>query len=369
MNVRSVVLAIGIVAQARAQVPAGNPSVSLPRTEAAISAWDLAIVLRAEALIASPAQWNRSDKGDCRADAKTFSLRCALEHATDEAAGRVTGQSSKLVRLDCRMANANGRSEGSCGPLFDESTVFSIAHAKAIATGKWRADAAPTEVWAGRMVNAEGPVLQQARKMVDSIAPGKYRNARLVEFNNDSTVTFDNLQSFFHTLQRRVTQVTPADLTSMADDVEIEVYAGGAGVIRTYNGWYAVSGFAANDTTVRFQMDTSSQIAPNVLDREIVKRADAILSSDAVWNRADNRKCDAAATTWSIYCALEAATREVTGGFHHRRPALETVRVIVEERTKDRNYNHRLMDYNNDKSTRLSDVRTLFAEALAKMNR
>jgi hypothetical protein len=96
-------------------------------------------------------------------------------------------------------------------------------------------------------------------------------------------------------------------------------------------------------------------------------RADALLSSDSVWNRADNRKCDAAARTWSIYCALERATREVTGGFHHRRPALEVVRVIVEERTKDRNYDHRLMDYNNDASTHLADVRTLFAAALARI--
>jgi hypothetical protein len=92
-----------------------------------------------------------------------------------------------------------------------------------------------------------------------------------------------------------------------------------------------------------------------------------LLSSDAVWNRADDRKCDAAAKTWSIYCALEHATREVTGGFHHRRPALETVRLIVEERTKGRDYSHRLMDYNNDTSTHLNDVRSLFAEALAKM--
>jgi hypothetical protein len=43
------------------------------------------------------------------------------------------------------------------------------------------------------------------------------------------------------------------------------------------------------------------------------------------------------------------------------------VRVIVEDRTKDRDYSHRLMDYNNDASTRLADVRTLFAAALARM--
>ena len=73
-----------------------------------------------------------------------------------------------------------------------------------------------------------------------------------------------------------------------------------------------------------------------------------MITSDAVWNRADNRKCPAGASTISIYCAEEQATIEVTGGFHHRRPALELVRVIVDERSKDKSYDHRLMGYNND---------------------
>lgn len=57
----------------------------------------------------------------------------------------------------------------------------------------------------------------------------------------------------------------------------------------------------------------------------------------------------------------------MTGGFHHRRPAGELVREIVDERAKNRNYNHRMMDYNNDPTTKLADVRSLFAEALARI--
>jgi hypothetical protein len=257
--------------------------------------------------------------------------------------------------------------EGSCGLLFDEPTVFSIAHAKAITTGVWRSDATPREVWSGVMLNAVASVLQQARRLVDVIAPGKYRQARLVEFNDDSAVTFADLQAFFRSLEGRVRQVTAAELMASADTVEIELYANGTGVIRTYRGWYRVSGLSTSASGVRFQVDTGTQIAPNALDREILIRANALLSSDAVWNRSDNRKCDPAATRWSIYCALEHATREVTGGFHHRRPALEIVRLIVEDRTRDRNYDHRLMDYNNDASTHLEDVRTLFAEALRRV--
>ena len=73
------------------------------------------------------------------------------------------------------------------------------------------------------------------------------------------------------------------------------------------------------------------------------------------------------ASTWSIYCAVERAQREIAGAFHHRRPAGELVREIVEDRTKNRNYQHRMMDYNNDATTHLSDVKSLFAEAVARI--
>jgi hypothetical protein len=39
----------------------------------------------------------------------------------------------------------------------------------------------------------------------------------------------------------------------------------------------------------------------------------------------------------------------------------------VDERAKNRNYSHRMMDYNNDPTTTLADVRRLFAEALARI--
>ena len=240
---------------------------------------------------------------------------------------------------------------------------------KAVTTGVWRRDASPTEVWSGRMTNAENPAADQARMLVDSVAPGKYRRGRLVEFNNDPSVSFADLQALLRRVESSFARLSAVDLTRSSDDVEIEIYGAGKGVIRTYTGWYDVTGFSANGDDVRFHVDTAREIAPNALDREIIQRADAIVSSVAVWNRADNRKCPATATTWSIYCAMERATRELTGGFHHRRPALELVRVMVEELTKDRNYNHRLMDYNNDSTTHLADVHSLFAAALAKIGR
>jgi hypothetical protein len=348
---------------------------AIPTTELGIRDWGVAIVRRTAAILSSPEKWNRSDASPCTPQVSTFSLRCALSRAADDVAGRAPARvpgptlasTAAAPLVDCHFHPAAQRAEGNCGELFDESTVFSVERAKAVTTGVWQRDASPSQVWSGRMTNAENPAMDQVRMLIDSVAPGKYRRGRLVEFNDDPSVSFADLQALLRRAESSLARLSAADLTRSNDDVEIEIYGGGKGVIRTYNGWYDVTDFSATGDDVRFRVDTAREVAPNALDREIIQRADAMLSSEGVWNRADNRKCPATAATWSIYCAMERATREVTGGFHHRRPALELVRVIVEERTKDRNYNHRLMDYNNDSTTHLADVHSLFAAALAKI--
>jgi hypothetical protein len=148
--------------------------------------------------------------------------------------------------------------------------------------------------------------------------------------------------------------------------LELEVYSGGRGVLRTEYGWFPVTNFIAGPA-LAFTLEPSQEVAPNTLDLQIVKRAGKILSTEDAWNRADNRQCPANAKKWSIYCALEKAESDVTGGFHHRRPAAEVVREIVDRRTADRSYHHRLMEYNNDPTTHLQDVQSLFREAEAKI--
>lgn len=58
-----------------------------PPATATATADDLAILQRADAILASPDVWNRHDTRDCPADAQTWSLYCALERATIEIAG------------------------------------------------------------------------------------------------------------------------------------------------------------------------------------------------------------------------------------------------------------------------------------------
>ena len=211
----------------------------------------------------------------------------------------------------CSFHLSGPRWAGSCGRLLGEEPQMQLVRTTAIATGMWRKNVPVAEVWAGEMTVSGG---------------GR-------------------------------------------SPIELEIDNDGVGVLRTEYGWFPVSGLTVSASVLAFTIDAVREVRPSELDRQIVQRADAILSSPAVWNRLDNRRCPESARSWSIYCAAERATIEVTGGFHHRRPAMELVRRIIEERSAGRRYNHRLMDYNNDPSTRFEDVHTLFAEALARIDR
>src|SRR5437867_2251463 len=84
------------------------------------------------------------------------------------------------------------RWEGGCGRLFGQEPAMKLKPAKAIESGKWRADAEPSAVWAGTMTD-QG-----------------YDDAAL----------------------------------------ELELYTGRSGVLRTAYGWYPVIAFRAGRDTM-----------------------------------------------------------------------------------------------------------------------
>lgn len=96
-------------------------------------------------------------------------------------------------------------------------------------------------------------------------------------------------------------------------------------------------------------------------DVKIVERAKSILDSPSKWNRADNRKCPETATTFSLYCALDKATVEISGSFEHRGAAMQQARFVIDDDlAKGNHYEHRLMDYNNDPKTTFADTQEFF---------
>jgi hypothetical protein len=107
----------------------------------------------------------------------------------------------------------------------------------------------------------------------------------------------------------------------------------------------------------------NSDVAPPVSneDVKIVERAQMILNSPSKWNRADNRECPRDATTFSLYCALDRATVEVSGKFEHRGAAMQEARFVIDDvLAKGNHYDHRLMDYNNDPKTTFADTQEFF---------
>jgi hypothetical protein len=121
--------------------------------------------------------------------------------------------------------------------------------------------------------------------------------------------------------------------------------------------------FAVNAQTNATQSAVDdSKVRPPITkaDLQVVRRAREILDSPAKWNRVDNRLCPAEAKTFSLYCALQMATNEVSGKSEHRGAALQEARFVIDEIAVDRNYNHRLMDYNNDPTTTFADIQEVF---------
>jgi hypothetical protein len=119
----------------------------------------------------------------------------------------------------------------------------------------------------------------------------------------------------------------------------------------------AVAAFLILTGTLASQNDSNVRPPVTKGDLLIIQRADQILNSESVWDRHDTRECPDAAKTLSLYCALEKATKEVGKEFEHRGAVLQEARFVIDEIAPNRNYGHRLMDYNNDPTTRFSDIK------------
>jgi len=102
-----------------------------------------------------------------------------------------------------------------------------------------------------------------------------------------------------------------------------------------------------------------------VEDLRILEKADALLKDESAWNRNDDRQCDddKASGKWSLSCALDVACIEVLGQYDHTRAALQEVRFVVEEVTAGRQFEGRLMGFNNLPETRFEDIKRVLRVA------
>ena len=257
MTVTTVFLVIAL------QTAAGGGQAAPVRT---VTATDVRIVQRAVEILNVASAWNQTDRQNCAPTAQTFSLYCALAKAQRDVTGTFDHDSvvmdeartvidfvaardydARLVNYNndpattfvdiqallhtlvnrfsrrvgtsgtaaapaapegpsaCRFAPAaSGAWTGSCGRMLDMDPTFTLAAARAITSGAWRRDAQPQSVWAGAIADA-----------------------------------------------------SPADA-----GVELGIYPGGTGVLRTQWGWFPVTQYQATPAAFRFTVDSLHEVPP-----------------------------------------------------------------------------------------------------------
>jgi hypothetical protein len=106
-------------------------------------------------------------------------------------------------------------------------------------------------------------------------------------------------------------------------------------------------------------------------DLHILERADALLRDESVWNQKDDRQCDddKAQGKWSLSCALDVACLEELGHYENARAALQEVRFVVEEVTHGRQFEGRLMGFNNLPETHFEDVKHVLRVARERVKK
>ena len=118
----------------------------------------------------------------------------------------------------------------------------------------------------------------------------------------------------------------------------------------------------------RMQIILESRKRP--VDRQdlmILDSANVRLSDALVWDRADDRKCGPQDETYSLYCALYFGSMDTIGEYQHRRTALQEIRFAIEDATGGREFDHRMMDFNNLSETSFDDVKDIIKTARVRV--
>jgi len=85
-------------------------------------------------------------------------------------------------------------------------------------------------------------------------------------------------------------------------------------------------------------------------DLRVLALARRLLATPGRWERRDDRKCDEdlASGRYSLFCALKQASMDIMKEYNHHNAAVQTVREVIGEMFPGREFEHTLMDFNND---------------------
>ncbi|HXV74289.1 MAG TPA: hypothetical protein VD713_06110 [Sphingomonadales bacterium] len=103
-------------------------------------------------------------------------------------------------------------------------------------------------------------------------------------------------------------------------------------------------------------------------DADILIEAKRLLSDESKWTRNEEMQCNLEAEQWTLFCALQKASYNVTGGYELRRIAIEDTRYIIERTIGSGTLERRLIDFNNLPATTFADVQRVLDLALQRVN-
>jgi hypothetical protein len=162
---------------------------------------------------------------------------------------------------------------------------------------------------------------------------------------------------------------TTGATASMEIEIAIYQYSAGPRLIVRTDAWYLLTEHFVSGAGLVLAWDEGVEAPPSQTDLDILSAARAFLVSEDVWDRADDRNCENDESLVSVYCALARATAAAMGRYQHRQPAMQAVRRVIRSEWPERVVDHRLMNFNNDVRTTLSDVERLFDLAEESLRR
>lgn len=129
-------------------------------------------------------------------------------------------------------------------------------------------------------------------------------------------------------------------------------------------GWFTMDSLVWNENGFSFSIDHDPDVPVTNTDLEIINQVIKMLDKPSSWHQNDDRDCedDVEKKVYSLFCALKTASIEAEGDYNHRNAIMQKVRHQIEKRYPGREWNHRLMDFNNLAETDFTTIQNLLQE-------
>ena len=132
-------------------------------------------------------------------------------------------------------------------------------------------------------------------------------------------------------------------------------------IIKTKVGWFTMDNLVVKHDNISFSINLQPTPLVTASDLKIIKKVRELLKSEEFWHKDDDRDCrdDIDKKRYSLFCALKIASTEVEGEYNHRNAIMQKVRTHINNRYPNKEFAHRLRDYNNMPETTYIELNSL----------